>query len=129
MSKKPLVMHQDSVADFPGICGWVKELIKPTNSDLRRFDLALIAVEPRKASTPHLHRATEEVYYVLDGEGLVRIDGDEHRLRRGHAVYIPAGHRHQVVNTGQSTFTLLTVNAPPYDEADVHEIEETQRTS
>ena len=119
--KKPLVIHSDEVDGFHGMCGLVKELLKPDNSDIRQLSIALITVEPRMAAIPHKHAVTEEVYYILEGEGIVTIDDAQYRLRRGHAVYIPDGCLHQIANTGATTLSLLTVNAPPYDPSDVEE--------
>jgi uncharacterized cupin superfamily protein len=40
---------------------------------------------------PHCHSAEEELFVVLGGEGVLRLDEDEHHVRRGHVVARPAG--------------------------------------
>ncbi|MFH5820999.1 cupin domain-containing protein [Georgenia sp. AZ-5] len=51
-----------------------------------------------------LHRHTPpEVYYVLEGEGLVVIDGAEHPVSAGSAVFIPGDAEHGIRNTGSQT--------------------------
>ncbi|HWJ31332.1 MAG TPA: cupin domain-containing protein [Gaiellaceae bacterium] len=39
--------------------------------------------------------AADELYIVLEGRGLLDVEGEQLELREGHAVFIPAGARHQ----------------------------------
>ena len=57
---------------------------------------------------PHRH-AEPEIYYFLDGEGLVSIDGVEYRVRKGSVVYVPGNAWHASRNTGSETLRLLYV--------------------
>ena len=58
------------------------------------------------------HRHTPaEVYYVLDGEGLVALDGVEHAVRTGTSVFIPGDVEHGIRNTGGSVLRLFYVFA------------------
>ena len=47
--------------------------------------------------SPHWHEGYHEVYYVLEGEGQLVVDGESRELRSGAAVVIPAGVVHAVV--------------------------------
>ena len=48
------------------------------------------------------------------GEGTVWLDGQSHKVRDGIAVVIPAGTRHNVVNTSQdSDLKLYSIYSPP----------------
>lgn len=59
-----------------------------------------------------LHRhAQVETYYVLSGEGVVHIDGADHPLTPGAAVFIPGGALHGARATGPDTLRLLYVFA------------------
>lgn len=59
---------------------------------------------------PHRH-AQAELYYVLAGEGVVHIDGAEHPLRAGSAVFIPGDAWHGARNTGSEPLRMLYVFA------------------
>jgi quercetin dioxygenase-like cupin family protein len=48
----------------------------------------------------HHRHEPAEVYYVLGGEGAVRLDGQEHRLTARSAVFIPGDSEHGIRNTG-----------------------------
>ena len=57
-----------------------------------RTGLKHVTVEDGKlACPPHCHSAEEEVFVVLDGEGVCILDEEEHPVRRGHVIGRPAG--------------------------------------
>ena len=65
----------------------------------------------RGKTTPlHAHAGEDEVLYVLDGEILVHIDGDEHRLGPRGVAVAPRGvpHAFLVVSDTARVLTLLT---------------------
>lgn len=64
----------------------------------------------------HQHRATEEIYVLLQGEGEMEIDGETRHVRAGDAVLIPAGAWHQITATAELRFLCCCV--PPYSDAD-----------
>jgi mannose-6-phosphate isomerase-like protein (cupin superfamily) len=48
-----------------------------------------------------LHRRTPaEIYYVVEGKGIVTLDGVDHPVSAGAAVYIPGDAEHGIRNTG-----------------------------
>ena len=47
------------------------------------------------AAKLHYHERTDEIYYVLDGIGRMRLDNREIELRQGVAVYVPRGTKHK----------------------------------
>lgn len=48
----------------------------------------------------HHRHEPSEIYYVLSGEGRLSIDGQDHRVLAGTAVYIPGNSEHAIRNTG-----------------------------
>jgi uncharacterized cupin superfamily protein len=57
-----------------------------------RTGLKHVAVEDGKlACPPHCHSAEEEIFVVLDGEGVCILGDEEHPVRRGHIVARPPG--------------------------------------
>ena len=61
---------------------------------------------------PHRH-TYEEAIYILDGEGLVQIDGEDTPIARGTSVFLPPGVPHRLLNVGPETLRLLGVFSPP----------------
>lgn len=73
-----------------------------------------VAVPPGSGVPPHRHGAEEEGYFVLEGELLLTLDGQEHRLRVGDFAHIPPGTLHGYRNLGSDVVRFLawTVGGP-----------------
>jgi mannose-6-phosphate isomerase-like protein (cupin superfamily) len=80
--------------------------------------LAEATLEVEQATERHYHRLTEEIYFVLKGQGRMEVDGDVTQVRPGNAVLIPAGAWHQLENNGTSELRILCCCAPPYSHDD-----------
>lgn len=63
----------------------------------------------------HYHRRSTELYYVLEGEGTVQLDGVEHAVRQGSIVQIPPG----VVHSARGRVKVLVIGIPDIAEDDL----------
>ncbi len=74
----------------------------------------LTAVPPGKRAFPfHNHRVNEEMFFVIEGEGELRIGEAVHPIRAGDVIACPAGGKetaHQIVNTGTTELKYLAVS-------------------
>jgi len=62
------------------------------------------------AVTPHVHKDVEEVYYILEGNGEMRI-GDEKRLvGAGDVIYIPPEKVHTLIQLREKTLRFITTS-------------------
>ncbi|HXH64736.1 MAG TPA: cupin domain-containing protein [Mariprofundaceae bacterium] len=80
----------------------------------------ITAVPPGKRAFPlHNHYANEEMFFVLEGSGEVRIGEATYPIRSGDIIACPAGGRetaHQIVNTGDQELRYLAVSTRLYPE-------------
>ncbi len=79
----------------------------------KRLGCSLLELPPGKAGFPyHYHLANEEAVYVLQGEGVIRLGGQEVPLRPGDYVALPVGaaHAHQVLNNSQAPLRFLAMS-------------------
>ena len=67
----------------------------------------------------HFHERTDEFYYVIDGQGHMRLDDEEIELHRGVVVYVPRGVRHKA----WGNLKVLIVCVPRGILDDIHELE------
>ena len=67
----------------------------------------------------HYHQRTDEIYYVLDGQGKMQLDGQEIDLHTDVIVYVPRGVKHKA----WGNLKVLVVCIPPGVLNDVHELE------
>jgi quercetin dioxygenase-like cupin family protein len=72
------------------------------------MSMGLAEIAPGGVLPLHHHRPAE-IYHVLDGEGVVEIEGVAHRLHSGISIFIPPGAWHQTTNTGPEPLHFLFV--------------------
>ena len=96
----------------------IRELCGLPTGGTRLQSLAEATLEPGQATQRHYHAAAEEVYFVLEGQGEMELDGQRAVVRAGDAVPIPPGSRHQITNVGAGQLRFLCTCAPPYRHED-----------
>lgn len=96
----------------------IRELLAYRNSVIQRQSLAEARLPAGTSTQEHYHAVTEEIYFILSGEGRIQIDQQMRDIRPGDAIAIPPGHKHKLWNTGESTLKLLCCCVPAYEHAD-----------
>lgn len=94
----------------------VAELLNPGNVDNDidlDYSIAHSFVEPGESIAPHLMK-NPEVHYILEGEGILYIDGIPVELCQDQLIYIPAGAIQTTYNTGNTTLKFLAINQPAW---------------
>jgi mannose-6-phosphate isomerase-like protein (cupin superfamily) len=95
-------------------CGQIRPLIE--EKDGAAAEVHHVAIDNAKL---HFHARTDEVYYIIAGQGTMVLDDDEIEVHEGVVVYVPRGTRHKAVGE----LTILTVCIPPGVLKDIHEVE------
>lgn len=78
-----------------------------------RSQTAVMTIAPGEDAGPEETHRADQIVYVVEGEAVVRVDGEERRAAAGALLTIPAGARHHVRNPGRTPLFFLTVYAPP----------------
>ena len=78
----------------------------------KNCQLVLMALKPREEIGAEVH-ALDQFFRVEEGSGQAILDGVATPIRAGFAVLVPAGARHNIVNTGSEPLKLYTLYAPP----------------
>ncbi|MDB5101418.1 MAG: hypothetical protein JWM80_5839 [Cyanobacteria bacterium RYN_339] len=79
----------------------------------QRLDLAITRLAPGKSSCPyHYHHAGEELFFVLEGTGQVRLGGKTYPLRPHDVISCPPGPEgaHQIINTGDQPLVYMAIS-------------------
>jgi mannose-6-phosphate isomerase-like protein (cupin superfamily) len=58
----------------------------------------------------------EQIYHVLDGEGLMEIAGERRVVRAHDVIFLPPGIEHAIYNSGLTDLVFLVITSPPDDE-------------
>ena len=103
--------------------GYVTSIERETrkNADFRHVlytgknsQLVLMSLKPEEEIGEEVHEDRDQFFRFEAGEGKVVIDGVEHRVKDGNAVIVPAGARHNVINTSKrANLRLYTIYSPP----------------
>lgn len=94
------------------------EIFHPNNSEIKNQSLALAVVAPQKHTELHCHKNSEEVYFVLEGEGIIYLDGTEVKTEKNNAILIKPGLKHNIKNTGNKELKFLCISNPAYNHDD-----------
>ena len=102
--------------------GYVDNIERATidNGDFRRvlytgkfLQLVLMALKPGEEIGEEVHEDHDQFFRIESGSGEVLIDGVRTPIKDDDAVIVPAGARHNVINTGDQPLTLYTLYGPP----------------
>lgn len=98
----------------------LRELLSPLNdkADLKlRYSLAHAILKPGKKSYPHKLK-TSEVYYILEGEGIMHIDDETAAVEPGDTIYIPPNSSQYIENSGKIDLKFLCIVDPAWKKED-----------
>ena len=79
----------------------------------KHLQLVLMALKPGEEIGEEVHADHDQFFRIEKGKGEVWIDGKRTKVRNVDAIIVPAGARHNVINTGDKPMKLYTLYAPP----------------
>jgi mannose-6-phosphate isomerase-like protein (cupin superfamily) len=91
-------------------CGEARRAFTDDPDGKATLHITDISLEAKK----HYHKRLTELYYILEGEGQIELDGERHPIRPGDAVLIKPGCRHRAIGK----LRALIVATPAFDPAD-----------
>lgn len=102
---------------FPGHFGGAlsKALVDEEGLGARQIDHRISSYEPMAHVQRHSHKVQEQIYHVLEGEGLFEYDGERRVVGPHDVIFIPPGVEHAFHNTGLRNLVFLVITSPPQD--------------
>jgi mannose-6-phosphate isomerase-like protein (cupin superfamily) len=80
----------------------------------KNSQLVLMSLKPGEEIGEEVHEDRDQFFRFEKGEGAVFIDGVKNKVADGDAAIVPAGARHNVVNTSKNAeLKLYTIYSPP----------------
>ena len=101
------------VADLPAVacpCGTTRRAFVDDPDRVASLHVVDISVDART----HYHKRLTEIYYILEGEGEMELDGERYPVRPGDSILIKPGCRHRAVGK----LKVLNVPVPAFDPSD-----------
>src|SRR3989344_3092228 len=89
-------------------------------------DIKLILREFEEPQVKELNLLTEShishdgaaVYFVIRGEGTIKLDDKDENIGKGSLIYIPQNIHHSLKNTLKQPLEILCLSSPPYSKGD-----------
>lgn len=93
--------------------GVIKWLVTPEHTPGAAITFGEVIVLPGQGHERHNHPTSEEILYVLSGEGQQMVDdGEPFAIKAGDSIYIPTAIFHSTLNTGWAPLRLLALYNP-----------------
>ncbi len=104
--------------EFPAHFGGAlsKPLVMPETAGSRNLDYRISLYQPMAHVASHAHKVQEQIYHVLEGEGLMEIDGTRHVVRKHDVIFLPPGVEHSIANSGTVDLLFLVITSPVTDD-------------
>ena len=96
--------------------------IAKDNSNFRKVlytskhsQLVLMSLQPKEEIGEEIHADNDQFFRVESGQGKCIIDGNEYEIKDGDAIVIPAGAKHNIINTAtDSALKMYTIYSPAH---------------
>lgn len=89
------IRNKEKIGSFEAKDGSiVREIFHPNNSAVENQSIAEARVGPSSKTKKHAHMDSEEIYYILSGEGTIHIGEESSKVKNGDVVLIPPGSFH-----------------------------------
>ena len=88
----------------------------PETAGSRHIDYRISMYQPMAHVARHKHQVQEQIYHVLEGEGLMEIAGKNHVVRKHDFIFLPPGVEHAISNSGLVDLVFLVITSPVTDD-------------
>jgi mannose-6-phosphate isomerase-like protein (cupin superfamily) len=78
----------------------------------RNCQLVVMALKPQEEIGAEVHQL-DQFFRIEQGQGEAVLDGVKIAIKAGYALVVPAGARHNIINTGTEPLKLYTIYSPP----------------
>ena len=92
----------------------IKQIISPVETNnVIRYSIAHCTISPGKSSKPHIMK-TSEMYYILEGKGIMHIDSETKQVNQNDLIFVPPMSNQFLENSGEIDLTVLCIVDPAW---------------
>ena len=96
----------------------IRELMHPDVHANRNQSLAEATIPAGIQTELHLHKKSEEIYHITQGEGIMSLGENQFQVSVGDTICIPPNTPHQISNTSNNDLVILCACSPAYSHED-----------
>jgi len=119
MENPVIIRNLGTLAEITAGDGTIlREILRPGDKGVGiRYSLAHAKLPPGQNSRQHRLNSTK-VYFIMEGEGIMQIDGERRPVAPGDCIYIPSGAVQHIENHGEGDLVFLCVVDPAWRKED-----------
>ncbi|PKQ46674.1 cupin domain-containing protein [Confluentibacter flavum] len=107
------IIHESDVEEVSHPGRFMKWLANEDSLQAKNLSVCVIRVLPGETVRPaHSHPNSEELIYIINGEGKVMIENEVGDVRSGSAILFEQGKIHMLKNTGDTEMKVICFFAP-----------------
>jgi mannose-6-phosphate isomerase-like protein (cupin superfamily) len=88
-------------------------LVSEKTCGAEKLAITIVEMEPGGFQRLHSHEP-EQSYYILEGSGLMAVDGEEKMVQAGDCIFFPSCAEHGLKNTGEGVLRYLSAASPSF---------------
>ena len=114
-----IIKKSEDIGTFEGNEGTrIKQIISPAETNnVNRYSIAHCTISPGKSSKPHIMK-TSEMYYILQGKGIMHIDSETKQVSKNDLIFVPPMSKQFLENNGEVDLTVLCIVDPAWRQED-----------
>lgn len=89
-------------------------LLAPGQFGSDRMAITFVEGAPGSEQPMHRHEEAEQVYVIVGGHGVMRVDDEDRAVGPGTLVHIPRGASHAIRNDGETPLIYVSATSPPF---------------
>lgn len=84
-----------------------------------------IIIKPNKRPSYQYHLKRSEIWHIIQGNGIVTLEGEDIEIQIGSSVMVPIGSKHRVFNNGETDLIFIEIQSGTYfGEDDIVRVED-----
>ncbi|MFC1849731.1 cupin domain-containing protein [candidate division CSSED10-310 bacterium] len=92
-------------------------LVSSLTCDSKKLTITLVDMAPGGIQKIHAHEP-EQMYFLLEGEGIMTVNGEEEKIGAGDCVFFDSFAEHGLENTGTTRLRYLSAASPSFSKDD-----------
>lgn len=93
-------IRADGIEPYRARGGQLRMVLHPGSVGSRSGYMGTAVLQPGEHVVEHFHPYSEEFLYVISGDLVLEVEGEDWALTAGDGIYVPIGKRHRLRNTG-----------------------------
>ena len=79
----------------------------------KHLQLVLMSLKPGEEIGEEIHQNNDQFFRFESGTGKCTIDENNYHITEGDVIVVPAGTKHNIINTSDEPFKMYTIYSPP----------------